>query len=208
MAPIVLGIGSSSPLVPVTVSYRITANNDGASLVHPLTYWGGADGEPFYWQDHERRELTQVMRFTGIAIPQGATITNATLSVWSVGNWAGTPALNEYNYNDFGVEQADNPGQITNYSTGNSRRTNVGSVVRWVVPRIAGNSQSTSPDLSSIIQPIVNRPGWASGNAMVFFGAASEDSMSAAASPAAQSNGHNAGIEYRPLLEITYLGTP
>ena len=204
--PMVLGLGlSTPPLTPITVSYRITTNNDGASLFHSSSYWGGPDGEPFYWQDDQLRLLTQVLRFPSVMVPRGATITDARISVWSVSTWSGFTAGN---YNDFGVEQVDNGATITNYSSGNSRRSNVGSVIRWQVPNISANSESQSPNLASIVQPVINRAGWNPGNALVFFGEATQDPSAAKHQPAAQSNGHNAGAQYRPLISITYLGTP
>ena len=68
-------------------------------------------------------------------------------------------------------QAADNPGTFLN-TTGNiSSRPRTNASVPWVPPawptiQVAGPDQRT-PDLAGVIQEIVNRSGWTSGNSIV-----------------------------------------
>jgi uncharacterized protein YjiK len=87
------------------------------------------------------------MRFNGLAIPQGATITNATIQFQTDETDNGAIALT------IRGEASDNAATFTT-ATGN-----------WETVGEAGPDQRT-PDISSVIQEVVNRPGWASGNSL------------------------------------------
>lgn len=108
------------------------------------------------------------VRFTGINVPKGATITNAYIQFTSdntVANNNGTTPVT------IKVENVDNAATYTTANNNITSRSTIGSIP-WTVPNWttadqAGVNQRT-PDLSSIVQQIVNRNGWASGNAMAF----------------------------------------
>ncbi|MBI1315838.1 hypothetical protein GC167_03140 [bacterium] len=108
------------------------------------------------------------MRFTGVNIPQGAIIQNAYIQfqVDETPNEAGTVT--------FEVQDADNPSGFTATAFSISSRPRVAGVSvdwtnipTWTVVGQQGPDQRT-PDLKTLVQAIVNRSGWASGNAMVF----------------------------------------
>jgi hypothetical protein len=70
------------------------------------------------------------------------------------------------------AQAADNPGSFKTTANNISSRPRTAAQVvwnpaPWTVVNEAGPNQRT-PDLSSVLQEIVNRPGWTSGNAMVF----------------------------------------
>ncbi len=100
-------------------------------------------------------------RFTKINIPNGAKITNATLSL--AYNWRSGPSPKTILYGE-STNNAASFG-IKNYNISNRSRT--AANVRWTnISSGAWGSYFTSPDISKIIQEIVNRSGWSSGNSI------------------------------------------
>jgi major membrane immunogen (membrane-anchored lipoprotein) len=103
--------------------------------------------------------LLSGLRFKDVQIPQGATITNATLNVWVYGSNYDDPDITFYGHN------TDDSPTIEG-STGQDELINrilTTSNVQWIDQGI-GNGWRRSPDISNIIQEIVNRPGWKKGN--------------------------------------------
>jgi hypothetical protein len=110
--------------------------------------------------------VTQVvgMRFNSVAIPKGATITNASIQFKVDETDSITTQLHIFG------QATDNPSTFTT-STGNiSSRTKTGASVSWnpvawTTLGAAGPDQKT-PNLKSVIQEIVGRSGWASNNSL------------------------------------------
>lgn len=102
------------------------------------------------------------LRFTNLAIARGATIVSATLTVELNG------AANGGEVAIAGFAQ-DNTATFTTTSYDITSRPATTSVVIWTAPAggAAGDRIQTA-DISSIVQEIVNRSGWASGNAIGF----------------------------------------
>jgi hypothetical protein len=105
------------------------------------------------------------MRFNGVDIPQGAMIVNAYLQ-FQVDETSSVATLLTIEGEDI-----DNAATFIS-STGNiSSRTRTAAAVPWSpVPWTtvgeAGPDQRT-PNMASVIQEIVNRPGWSDGNSLV-----------------------------------------
>jgi len=104
------------------------------------------------------------IRFNGVSVPQGATITSAyaQFKVDEVQSEATSLAIQG--------QAADNAPTFTS-ATGNvSSRARTASAVFWSPPPWTAVGQvgldQRTPDLSAVIQEIVNRPGWASGNSL------------------------------------------
>jgi hypothetical protein len=69
------------------------------------------------------------------------------------------------------AEAADNAGPIASTAFGLSSRSRTTASVAWAPPRwlvvgAAGIGERT-PDLAPVVQEVVNRPGWAPGNALL-----------------------------------------
>ncbi|MBI5305555.1 MAG: hypothetical protein HY868_25725 [Chloroflexi bacterium] len=98
-------------------------------------------------------------RFTGTTIPKGVTITSARLEVYSIRDqWIPVGFL-------FAAEAADNPTAFSASSRPSQRtlttqRVDIHNDVSW--------NQGTwyTFDVIPVVQEIVNRPGWQSGNAI------------------------------------------
>ncbi len=103
------------------------------------------------------------LRFTNVTIPQGATITSATLDV-VVNN-----SINDIPDIDIYCQAADNAAAFSTTPYDISSRALTTAKGQWIVASPGtGSGAKTSPDFSAPLQELVNRPGWASGNAAVF----------------------------------------
>jgi Galactose oxidase-like, Early set domain/K319L-like, PKD domain/Galactose oxidase, central domain len=105
------------------------------------------------------------MRFSGLAIPPGAVITKAYVQfeVDEVSTAAASLTVQG--------QAADNPPTFKNLVRNISSRARTQASVGWIPPpwptkQVHGIDQRT-PDLSSVVQEIVSRPAWTSGNALV-----------------------------------------
>ena len=110
-------------------------------------------------------DQTVGLRFTGVAVPPGATITNAFVQFTTQAIPSNVATLT------IRGEDADNPGTFTTAVGNISGRTPTSASVGWSPPvwttvGAAGSDQRTS-NLSTIVQELVDRQQWASGNAIV-----------------------------------------
>ena len=109
------------------------------------------------------------IRFQNVAIEQGASITNAYIQFTADDNNQSASA----SYTIYG-EDVDNAATFTIAANDISGRTYTSASVAWNnIPAWntageTGEDQKT-PDLSTIVQEIVDRGGWSNGNAMTFF---------------------------------------
>ncbi len=123
------------------------------------TYGGSiySIGVSFYSSSNKYRFRNTFLRFTDVTIPAGSTISAAKLKVDFLSGAERTFQINGYD--------ADNVSQPSSASDGNhSNHTSANA--SWTVP--ASAAVHDSPDIKTIIQEIVDRAGWASGNAMMF----------------------------------------
>lgn len=113
--------------------------------------------------DGSNGDQTVALRFTGMSIPQGATITSA--YVQFVAKEAGSATTNL----TFKGENVDNSATFTTAANNISQRARTSASATWApgawAAEAAGEAQRT-PDLKAIVQQIVSRPGWVSGNAI------------------------------------------
>lgn len=108
------------------------------------------------------------LRFQNISVPQGAIITNAKIRFRADESDAFSSQMNIY----IAGEDVDSASQFNNSSQFNlSGRTFTTNQYTWAIGTVpawsSGNIYDT-PNISTVIQEIVNRPGWSLGNAMVF----------------------------------------
>jgi chitodextrinase len=105
------------------------------------------------------------LRFSGVGIPQGATIVSASVQFTADEADAGAAALMVRG------EAADDAAPFSTAAGDVSGRAATAASAAWSPPDWtlvgeAGAAQRT-PDLSAVVQEIVARPGWAPGNALV-----------------------------------------
>jgi len=141
-------------------------------------------------------------RWVGIPIPQGSTITEAWVQ------FSADDINNDYHIPDVSLiiegELNPNPATFTS-SAGNisSRPTTTASVVwdvpRWMTTHAMGPEERT-PDISPIIQEIVNQAGW-SGSAIVLM---FRDNPAKPSQGTREAEAFDGSSAEAPLLHITY----
>ncbi len=104
------------------------------------------------------------VRFQNVTIPNSATITSARIEFTSKGDWTGiTTSLNIQG------EASDDAAFLDVTSTYNiSSRTMTTENVAWNPGDWIDGTNYDTPDLTTIVQEIVDRTGWDSNNAMLF----------------------------------------
>jgi len=114
------------------------------------------------------------LRFQNVAIPQGATIRAAYIRYIAAAADAGQD-MNA----DIHGQLAASAGAFTTWENFQAR-VRTGASMPWnsIPAHVLGNAYDT-PDLSTIVQEIVDQSGWASGQNMVFF-IANDDSTAGA----------------------------
>ncbi len=119
---------------------------------------------------YDREHLYRInsgMRFRSVELPRDATILEANLT-WTCALPSAASALKS----EICAEQEDNPPDFSGdtYSSFNDRMINHLEAVRYDDPPAwEVDHEYTSPDMSTVIQQLVDRPDWDPGNAMVIF---------------------------------------
>lgn len=110
-------------------------------------------------------EFSAGARFQNIVVAQGATISSATFSMKAQATYASGGTISFL----VSAQAADNPGVFTtatNQFTTTTRPRTTAVSAAWNQNSVTANTRY-SIDITAVIQEIVNRAGWASGNAIV-----------------------------------------
>ncbi|MCV2883120.1 PilC/PilY family type IV pilus protein [Aestuariibacter sp. AA17] len=141
------------------LSYQVNTQKDNAE-----ERWDGYDstGSELTLNDNNNRYIG--IRFKNIAVPKGVTIVSAHLSLTAYQHYTGGSASMVIR----GVNE-DDPNDFHPYSRYLLRNKPKTAGVNWSgIPSWYKNNTYQSPDVSSIVQSLVNRSGWTSGNDMAF----------------------------------------
>ncbi len=145
-----------------TVVVSVNSGSDDAE-----EYAGGSIGLyssdlEFVYQPGSGNQVIGV-RFNNITIPKNAIITNAELVFQVDESGSGSVSV------DIHGQNSDNAPTFS-YTTNNiSSRTKTSASTSWDdVPNFDIGNSVRSPNVKGIVQEIVNRGGWSSGNSMVF----------------------------------------
>ncbi len=100
------------------------------------------------------------LRFPGLTIPQGATVTNAyvTFTARDAGSAADVVT--------FKAQAADNAPTFAAASNNVTSRVSGAASATWTPGPWTVGGTFTTPDLGPVVQEVVNRAGWVSGNAV------------------------------------------
>ena len=205
-------IGTSINAMGDTITRYITDGSNDAEARLQYTLTTGSDLD--FGDDYVLGALCTnliAIRYTNISIPQGATINSAYIQFTcrylsdevtpteiyceDVDNAAAFPA-NQSPSSTF-ISRLDT--RTTNYVTWN--------IPAWTTAGASGNDQKTT-NLASLVQEVVDRANWSSGNSIVFiFPGYLHSSMgSEGASISAESYDHNSSSSEAPILTIEYGG--
>jgi len=153
------------PTAAATVERRITVGSDDVEerISNGTMYLTGSDLE--LGADGANAQLLG-LRFPNLAIPPGANIRAAWIQFMADETGASAASLT------IQAEASANPVTFTAAVRDASNRPRTATAVAWTpaswdVVGAAGAAQRTA-DLAVLVQEQVNRPGWATGNAMVF----------------------------------------
>ena len=154
------------PTASATVERRITVSSDDVEerISNGTMYVDGSDIE--LGIDGARAQLVG-LRFPDLAIPPGVNIKAAWIQFMAdeTGASAASFAIQG--------EASPNPATFTAAVRDASNRPRTVTAIPWTPASWdavgAAGAAQRSADLSVLVQEQVNRPGWATGNAMVFF---------------------------------------
>lgn len=140
----------------VDVTFTVSSNTDDADELSDGTVYV-TDGSSFF------SSARVGFRFQNVNIPAGATITSATLEVFS--NSGGDTSFSV----DLTAQDADNPATFATTANNLTSRPITSAQTLWstgLVTYTVGQSL-VSPNFASSIQEVIDRGGWASGNSLV-----------------------------------------
>ncbi len=149
----------------ITNTYQVISYQDDAeerTSSGSVLYYNNGDLDLAGFEVDENNSIVGI-RFQNVSIPQGAAIVSAYLEFRAnAENVQTTHLLIE-------GEDSDDASPFTTVADNLKHRDGTDATVAWnsVASWYAGSSYPT-PDLSSIVQEIVGREGWVSGNSMVF----------------------------------------
>jgi hypothetical protein len=141
-------------------------------------------------------------RFTNITIPQGATINQAYLTLrCSFGTSAVTvnTRISAEKIDNAPTFADDKAAFDTRYANRTTARVDWDSIPAWSL-----NVDYNSPEIKTVIQEIINRAGWASGNALVIFWEDFDGRSTNIANCGKRAYSYNGSTPYAPRLYILY----
>lgn len=146
--------GAPPPADGGTVNLQISSGNQDG---HELNDGSVTVTATYIQQDAGTQEAA--LRFGPVNIPQGATITSALLSVY---------VLSTYDDPDSRIYAEDvNNATVLDTTTNFIQTTLLGAKTTaytdWTATNI-GTGWKTSPELKTVVQEVISRAGWASGN--------------------------------------------
>jgi hypothetical protein len=152
------------PAAPQQVQARVSAGTDDAEEIVSTGYMIINSTDVDLVADGSTLQASG-LRFASVAIPRGATILNAYLQFRTRDATSGTAALT---ISGEARDQSATFSSATRDVTGRPRTT---ASVSWSPTAWAAGdvlAAQRTPSLAAIVQEIVNRPGWSSGNALTF----------------------------------------
>jgi len=176
-----------------TVEKRVVAGSDDAEQrTTGATDVGSSDLE--LTTDGSRQQIIG-LRFTALAIPAGATITSAYVQFTAdeVSTGASSMAIR--------AEAVDNAPTYTKTSNSVTSRATTAASVPWSPPDWptvnAATTAQRTPDLSSLVQAVVSRPGWQGGNALA---------LQISGTGRRTADAFDGGAAVAPLLHVEFTG--
>jgi hypothetical protein len=160
-AALTVCVGAVPAVTAATITNTVATGNDDVTAWGPTTQnWtinsavAGTDSTnvaPYY---------LAAFRFSGVALTQKTTIVHAYLRVQAYLPGTGSSSL------DIAAEAYDSPNAY-NYVPYAAQRALTTARAAWSIPSAwAEDGVYDSPDLKNVVQEIVNRSGWSSGNAL------------------------------------------
>ncbi|MBI3546353.1 MAG: VWA domain-containing protein [Gammaproteobacteria bacterium] len=135
------------------------------------------------------------VRFMNVYIPRGATITSAKLTFTADATQSAATNIT------ISADDHDDTPTFSTITNDITSRAQTSTSVAWSVPSWSNGTRYESPNIGAVLQTVVNRTGWCSGNAVAFRLTTSSGSRTARAYDLYVSNGYE---NYNPKLVVTY----
>jgi hypothetical protein len=172
-----------------TVTSSITAGSDAAEEDKSNAVVEFVSNDLELTDDGAKTQVVG-MRFNNIAVPKGATITSAIIEFTAEKSESGATSV------AFQAEAQDNAPAFAATPHNISNRIKMANSMAWNnIPAWTAGQKYQSPNVANIIQELVNRTGWTSGNSVVFV-------VSGSGQRSADLINSGSGME--PKLSITY----
>lgn len=149
-----------TPTVETITASPLQSADDGYANVSGTSISNGGN---FLYTGSNPTSFSSYIRFPNIQLPADAGIVRAYITFTAANAQAGV-TINS----DISADDADNSAQIASYAD-YAGRTDTTAVVSWSPGAWVQGTTYESPDIKSVIQEIVDRAGWASGNAIQIF---------------------------------------
>ena len=171
------------------------SSTGGDDAYYRTDYWNTASATILMGNYTGNYPCDGYFNFSSVTIPQGATITNAYVKFKAAQNQSGANCDLTIVGND--VDNAVSPTSYTEYPL----LVLTTATVAWDnVPAWSINTLYDSPDISTIIEEIVNRAGWVSGNNLALMFRDNGSSIGHSRNP----YGYEAGAGNAAQLYVTY----
>jgi len=170
------------------ISYTFLANHDNVKMGWDTDFSGGVT----HW-------FYTYLRFTSIAIPQGSTIDTAKISM----RFRDGSSHSGMTYKIY-AEDIDDSSQPTGYGDFVNATLTTANVTHTIGSMSDDGTFYDSPEINTIIQEIVNRLSWASGNDLTILLRDSEEGISDSDNWDVRYWAQNKGSGYEPKLTVTY----
>jgi hypothetical protein len=142
------------------------------------------------------------LRFKNITIPQGATIISANLRLRASANWSNATVnsrIAAWDADNAPAAIASEADYATKWAARTTARVDWDNIAAWTF-----NLGYDSPDIASVIQEIVDRPGWSSGNNIIIFWDDHDNRSTQAGLTRRGAISHNNDSTKAPRLLVTY----
>ncbi len=159
---------ATSSVINVSVSQ---SRDDSEERVDTNGCWYNSSDLDFggYYSGSNYYQTVVGVRFQNVVVPQGETISRAYIQFTANRSWDHTGEATSLLITG---QADDDPGRFNSSNSDISGRPRTAASVAWNnIPDWAdeqSDNDTRSPDITAIVQELVNRPGWDSGNAMVF----------------------------------------
>jgi hypothetical protein len=151
-----------------TINFQVQASANDCHVGYDGEYeceWFIETDDDYQWAGYGadwNYNMGGAMRFIPVNIPRGSNIENAYITLYSHNN--SITIVNTY----LSGQASNNSEAFSTLADYNNRPKT--ALIAWDnIPAWENRVYYNSPDISSIIQTIVNRPGWNAGNALVIF---------------------------------------
>lgn len=115
------------------------------------------------WEGDEFNVVSTGLRFRGVNVPKGAKIDSAFIEIWAHEDEGDLAKITIF------AEASNNPVTYDDSNLISLRPRTAASVIWNCSEAWKIWEKYRTPELKTLVQEVVNRPGWAPGNAMAFF---------------------------------------